>query len=104
MASRSLLRTRRRRSWESKWKVAEKKAVDLATSLKVKDDQIRAMKKEVEDAKSKLAVQATEMEGLKGLYEACQEELKVSEAVFVMRTRAQLMWQYLIGEASLWEA
>ncbi|KNA07433.1 hypothetical protein SOVF_171930, partial [Spinacia oleracea] len=41
---------------------------------------------------------------LKELYEACQEEVKDYEVVFVMRTRAQLMWQYLNGEASLWEA
>lgn len=72
--------------------------VDLTASVKAKDgkfkakdDQIKDMKREVHDARDKL----------KALYEAMQEEVKDYEALSVMRTRAQLMWLYLIGEASI---
>lgn len=85
-------------------KKAENKAIDMAAVVNAKDDQIKAMKKEVEEARAKLTLQATEIAGLKELYEACQEEVKDCDAVFVMRTKAQLMWRYLNGEARLWEA
>lgn len=49
-----------------KWKVASKKVFDMAASVKDKDDQMRAIKKEVEDARAKLALQETENGGAKG--------------------------------------
>lgn len=71
--------------WELKYKVVNKKETDLAASVKGKDDQMKAMKKEVEEERGNLALQATKMAGSNDLYEACQEEVKDCEAVFVMR-------------------
>lgn len=48
----------------------------MAAMVKAKDDQIKAMKKEVDDATAKLEHQAIELKGMKELYGTFQEEVK----------------------------
>ncbi|XP_056690295.1 uncharacterized protein [Spinacia oleracea] len=96
-------------SWEGKWMASEKKLVDLAAAvkskdeqLKGKDDQIADASKELERVKGELASTVEEMQGLRILYDALQEEFKDCEALAVWRTRAQMMFSCLKGEVSLW--
>lgn len=76
----------------------------LTTDMKAKSDHVKIMKKEVEEVRANLERQVVELEGIRRLYQASQEEVKDCEAVFVTRTRAQLMWQYLNGESSVLDA
>ncbi|KNA17564.1 hypothetical protein SOVF_078400 [Spinacia oleracea] len=95
--------------WEAKWKAAEKKVVDLAAvvkakgdQLKGKDDQIADTTKDLEKVKGELASTTEELDGLRSLYDALQEEAKDVEALAIWRTRAHMMYSCLIGEISVW--
>ncbi|KNA25314.1 hypothetical protein SOVF_007200 [Spinacia oleracea] len=96
-------------SWEAKWEAAEKKVVDLAAVVKAKGDQLKGKDKQLADAakdlekvKGELASTTEELDGLRSLYDALQEEAKDVEALAIWRTRAQMMYSCLIGETSIW--